>query len=214
MCDISSMRFQSLTTLIILCVCSGAASAQNTQELYRWVDGTGVVRFGDSIPAEYAEIKREVVNQHGITVDVMRAKRTQEEILEEQRQEELHTKRELQQRADQALLATYLSVDEIVLHRDRRVELFKAQARVTELYLRNLRRRMDSLTDEAAGFRPYSVDPEAPMIELDLADDMSTTKDTLARHERNLQRFQQDELNIVARFDGDIDRFKALKGLD
>ena len=52
------------------------------------------------------------------------------------------------------------------------------------------------------------------MIELDLADDMSTTKDTLARHERNLQQFQQDELNIVARFDGDIDQFKALKGLD
>jgi len=51
------MRFQSLTTLIILCVCSGAASAQNTQKLYRWVDGTGVVHFGDSIPAEYAEIK-------------------------------------------------------------------------------------------------------------------------------------------------------------
>ena len=103
MCDITSMRFQSLTTLIILCVCSGAASAQNTQKLYRWVDGTGVVHFGDSIPAEYAKIKREVVNQHGITVDVMRAKRTQEEILEEQRQEELRTKRELQQRADQAL---------------------------------------------------------------------------------------------------------------
>ena len=72
----------------------------------------------------------------------------------------------------------------------------------------------NAYADEAAGFRPYSVDPEAPMIEPDLADDMSTTKDTLTRHERNLQRFQQDELNIVARFDGDIDRFKALKGLD
>lgn len=214
MCDISSMRFQALATLMILCVCGSTASAQNSQKLYRWVDGEGVVHYGDSIPAEYAEIQREVVNEHGITLDVMRAKRTQEEIVEEQRQEELRKERELQRRADQALLATYLSVDEIILHRDRRVELFQAQARVTELYLRNLQRRMDQLTDEAADFRPYSTDPEAPMIDPDLADDMSTTKDTLARHERNLKRFQQDELNIVARFDGDIDRFKTLKGLN
>jgi len=208
------MRFQALATLLILCVCGSSASAQNSQKLYRWVDGEGVVHYGDSIPAEYAEIQREVINEHGITLDIMRAKRTQEEIIEEQRQDELRKEVELQRRADQALLATYLSVDEIIMHRDRRVELFKAQARVTELYLRNLQRRMDQLTDEAAAFRPYSTDPEAPMIDPDLADDMSTTKDTLARHERNLKRFQQDELNIVARFDGDIDRFKALKGLD
>ena len=46
--------------------------------------------------------------------------------------------KELQMRADRALLATYQNVDEIVMHRDRRVELFQAQSRVTELYLRNL----------------------------------------------------------------------------
>ena len=214
MCDISSMTSKALTTLIVLCVFGGTASAQNSQKLYRWVDGEGVVHYGDSIPAEYAEIQREVVNQHGITVDIMRAKRTEEEILEEQRQEALRAEIELQRRADQALLATYLSVDEIVLHRDRRVELFQAQARVTELYLRNVQRRMDSLTEEASGFRPYSTDPDAPMIDPDLAEDMSSTKDTIERHEQNLKRFQQDELNIVARFDGDIDRFKTLKGLN
>ncbi len=208
------MKSQALTTLIALCVFGGTANAQNSQKLYRWVDGEGVVHYGDSIPAEYAEIQREVVNQHGITVDIMRAKRTEEEILEEQRQEAMRAEVELQRRADQALLATYLSVDEIVLHRDRRVELFQAQARVTELYLRNLQRRMDSLNEEAAGFRPYRADPDAPMIDPDLAEDMSTTKDTIARHEQNLQRFQQDELSIVARFDGDIDRFKTLKGLN
>ena len=194
-------------------LCS-AAYAQNSQKLYRWVDNDGIVHFGDSIPAEYAEIERQVLNQHGVTVDVMRAKKTEEEILEEQRLEELRVERELQKRADQALLATYLTVDEIEMHRDRRVELFQAQARVTELYLRNLQRRLDSLNDEAANFRPYSDDPDAPMIDPDLARDMSSTKDTIARHEENLKRFQQDETNIVARFDGDIDRFKALKGLN
>ena len=121
---------------------------------------------------------------------------------------------ELQRRRDMALLATYLTIDEIVMHRDRRVELFQAQARVTELYLRNLQRRMESLRDEASKFRPYNTDSDAPMIDPDLANDLATTKDTIARHEENLRKFEADEQNIVARFDGDIDRFKQLKGLN
>jgi hypothetical protein len=191
-----------------------AVSASETQKLYRWVDSEGIVHYGDSIPAEYADIERQVVNDHGITVDIMRGKRSDEEIAEEKRLEQLRVQRELQRRADIALLATYLSVDEIIMHRDRRVELFQAQARVTELYLRNLQKRLVDLQSEASGFRPYSADEDAPIIDQSLATELSTTKEAIARHERNLQKFQDDEESIVARFDGDIDRFRALKGLN
>jgi uncharacterized protein DUF4124 len=213
-CDIWAVKFLTVNSLLFLCLSAGVAAAPTTQKLYRWVDNEGVVHYGDSIPAEYSDLERQVLNEHGITVDVMQAKRTAAELAEEKRQEELRVQADLQRRADQNLLATYLSVDEILLHRDRRVELFKAQARVTELYIRNLQRRMDSLRREAANFRPYSADPDAPIIDPDLADDMAITKETIARHELNLQRFQQDELNIVARFEGDIDRFRQIKGLN
>jgi hypothetical protein len=205
------MNLLRAAILLMFCLAAGAASAQ---KLYRWVDEDGVVHYGDSIPARYAEVERRVVNEHGITVDVMRAKKTEEEIAEEARLQELRTEAELQRRRDQALLATYLTIDEIEMHRDRRVELFQAQARVTELYLRNLQRRMEVLREEAARYRPYNEDPEAPMIEPDLADDLQTTRETIARHEENLRKYESDEQNIVARFDGDIDRFKELKGLN
>lgn len=202
------------TLLLLIALPVLAAAADKQQKLYRWVDNDGVVHYGDSIPAEYAEIERQVVNDHGITVDVMAAKKTEAEIAEDKRQEELRVQAELQRRADQALLATYLTVDEILMHRDRRVELFQAQARVTELYLKNLERRMTSLTEEATQYRPYSDDPDAEMIDPDLSADMQTTRETIARHEQNLQRFEDDQNNIVARFDGDIVRFKRLKGLN
>ncbi len=198
---------------LLLFALPGLAAAQQPK-LYRWVDSNGVVHYGDSIPAEYAEIERHVVNDHGITVDVMRAKKTEEEIAEEERQNALRVEAELQRRQDQALLATYLTVDEILLHRDRRVELFQAQARVTELYLKNLEKRMTSLQDEASSFRPYSEDPDAEMIDPDLTEDMQATKETIARHQENLKQFKDDQNSIVARFDGDIDRFKKLKGLN
>jgi hypothetical protein len=205
------MKVVRAAFLLIFCLVSGTVAAQ---KLYRWVDENGVVHYGDSIPARYAEVERQVVNEHGITVDVLRAKKTEEEIAEEARLEELRAEAELQRRRDQALLATYLTIDEIEMHRDRRVELFQAQARVTELYLRNLQRRMETLREEAAKFRPYNDDPDAPMIDPDLADDIQTTKETIARHEENLRKYESDEQSIVARFDGDIDRFKELKGLN
>lgn len=198
----------------ILALLPAAALAQGEQKTYRWVDKDGTIHYGDSIPAEYAEIDKQVVNEHGVTVDVMRGKKSDAEIAEEKRLDELRAQQEMQRRQDRALLATYLSVDEIEMHRDRRVELFQAQARVTELYLRNLQKRMESLRAEASRYRPYSEDPDAEMISPGLAADMATTRGAIARHEKNLQRFQDDEETIVARFDGDIGRFKALKGLN
>ncbi len=188
--------------------------ATEHQRLYRWVDDQGVVHYGDHVPAEYADAEKQVLNMRGVTVDVMRGKRTAEEIAEENRIAELRRQEDLQRRADEALLATYLSVDEILMHRDRRVELFQAQSRVTELYLRNMMRRMATLREEASNYRPYSENPEAQMINPELSEDILVTKAAIKRHQANLARFREDEQNIVARFDGDINRFKSLTGMN
>ena len=132
----------------------------------------------------------------------------------EARLETVRIAQELQQRADQALPNTYLTVEEIVMHRDRRVELYQAQSKVTELYLRNLGRRLESIRTEASRYQPYSQDPNAPMIPDDLAEDLRETKDTIARHEHNLKKYERNERQIIERFDRDISRFRILKGID
>jgi hypothetical protein len=181
---------------------------------YRWVDADGIVHYGDSIPPEYAELPKQVVNDYGVTVNNLAGKKTDEELEAERRAEEVRVAQELQQRADQALLATYLSVEEILMHRDRRVELFQAQSRVTELYLSNLNRRLDALREEAAKYQPYNEDSDAPMIPQELAEDLRTTKETIERHQSNLKKFRADEQQIITRFAGDISRFKILKGIE
>ncbi len=203
-----------ILTFSLFCLAAPFVLADESQRLYRWVDKDGVVHYGDSIPPEYAELPKEVVNDHGVTVENLAGKKTAEQIEAERLEAERQMAIELQRRADQALLATYLSVDEILMHRDRRVELFQAQSRVTELYLRNLQRRLASLRDEASDFSPYSEDPDAPMIADELAEELRVTKATIERHERNLEKYQADKQQIIARFDGDVTRFKKLKGIE
>ena len=199
--------------LLLALSLAGGALAQEAR-VYKWVDKDGITHYGDSIPVEYAELPKEVINDHGVAVARLAGKKTEAELEAERLEEERLLTVELQQRADRALLATYLSVEEILMHRDRRVELFQAQARVTELYLRNLERRMGKLRTEAANFQPYSEDPGAPMIDEELAEELRNTKGIMARHERNLDKFRADEQQIIARFDGDISRFRILKGLN
>ena len=205
------MRKLLLTTALLFLL----PLAVNAEEkkLYRWIDAEGHVHYGDRVPVEYSEFPKEVLNDHGVTVDNLEGKKTEEQLAEEKRAKEQRVAQELQQRADQALLATYLTVEEILMHRDRRVELFQAQSRVTELYLSNLARRLDTLRGEAANYKPYSENSEAPMIPEQLANQLRQTKDTIDRHQRNLKKFQTDEEQIIARFAGDISRFKILKGI-
>ena len=204
----------AISTGFLLFLGSVAAYAGQTDRVYRWVDEDGQIHYGDSVPPEYSDLPKEVLNEHAVTVDHLEGRKTEEQLAAEAKAKELAMQKELQLRADKALLATYLSVEEIVMHRDRRIELFQAQSRVTELYLRNLERRLTKLKREAAKYRPYSEDPDAPLISQDLVADINETQETIARHQRNLLKFQEDEAQMVARFEGDINRFKSLKGLN
>jgi hypothetical protein len=201
-------------TICLLALLGATASAAEEKKLYKWTDADGNVYYGDSVPAEYAERPKTVLNDQGVAVDELEGKKTEEQLAEEAREREIAVAQELQKRADMALLNTYLSVEEIVMHRDRRVELFQAQARVTELYLKNLERRMNSLRNDASNYRPYSDDDDAPMIAEDLADDLRETRETISRHERNLAKYEADEKAIIERFNADIERFKILKGIE
>ena len=149
-----------------------------------------------------------------MAVQQLEGKKTAEQLAAEEKARELEVQKELQRRADQTLLATYVNVDEIEMHRDRRVELFQAQARVTELYLRNLSRRLDDLKREAGQFKPYSSDPNAKPIDPSLVTEIGETENAIDRHEQNLRKFRQEERQIIERFNGDIQRFRRLKGID
>lgn len=183
-------------------------------KIYSWKDSEGQIHYGDSIPPEYAEQEKARVDEHGIAREIIAGKKTAEEIEAERRAEEERLAAEARRRADQALLVTYSSIEEIEMHRKRRVELFRAQARVTELFLSNQRQQLTIMEREAARYKPYSSDPDAPPIPSRLVDEIQETEALIDRQENNLQEYKNQERRIHERFERDIERFRILKGLD
>lgn len=200
--------------ILLVTVLLGPVALADQTRIICFDDDNGQRVCGDNYAPEEAPKKKKEYNTQGVPIGEIAGAKTAEELLAEAQAEEAAQALELQRRRDRALLATYQTVEEILMHRDRRVEIWQSQSRVTELYLRNLERRRDNLIQKARGFAPYAEEQDAPMIDDDLHQDILETEGTIERHKVNLMKFEEGEKEIRARFQGDIDRFKTLKGIE
>jgi len=207
-----------LLTLVALALpsLSHAQRQDGASRLYRWVDKDGVVHYGDSVPPEYANIDRNVLNSQGVRVGFQEGEVTAEERAAiERREAELEAERLAKAeiaRRDRMLLETYLTVADIEDLRNRRLELLESQIKVTELYLGNLRKRLVGLQAEATRFKPYTTEPNAPQIPDNLATDISRTAASINLYEATLSRTRRDQDALRVAFESDIERFRELKG--
>jgi hypothetical protein len=192
-----------------------ASKSSGDIKTYRWVDKDGVVHFGDSVPPEYATSEKQVLNDYGVPVSTEGGARSAEQVAAEKAAAKKAAQERqnaiLAARRDQVLLDTYLSVEEIEALRDRRIELIDTQIKVTENYLQGLRDILQKLQQEAAGFKPYSPDPQAPPIDQRLAKELSTTMDSIMLYEKNLADTRNRKADVLGQFTADISRFKELK---
>jgi hypothetical protein len=186
------------------------------RKLYTWTDDKGVVHYGDSVPPEFANRDRNLLNAQGVRVGFEEG-----EVTEAERAEIAKKKAEADaaaaaqaevDRHDKMLLQTYIAVADIEDLRNRRLELLESQIKVTELYLNNLRKRLVMLQDEAAVYKPYSANADAPQIPENLALDISRTTGSINNYEKMLSKTRSDQTALRSSFDDDIVRFRQLKG--
>ena len=208
------MKFRRLTAFLFIAGVLILGSAASAQQIRRWVDDDGVVHYGDRVPPEYANRDRDVLNNQAIRVGFEEGEVTEEERAELARlaaieEAERLAKEETAQR-DRMLLDTYLTVDDIVDLRDRRIELLESQIAVTEQYLSNLRKHMGSLQREAE--RYSEKDTAGAGLPPELALDISRTSASIALYEENLTRTRSEQDQLLSAFALDINRFVELKG--
>lgn len=209
-----AQRWQVLVAALAVMTALGAQA--EGRKVYRWVDDQGLVHFGDSVPPEYAVHDRHVLNEFGVPVareeGALTAQEKADKLAAQQAADAIKQRHEAARARDETLLDTYLTVQEIESLRDRRAEMLDGQIHYTALYLDALRDKLERLQADAARFRPYSSDPKAPPIHENLAKELSDTLDSIIRYEKTLTAARSRKVQLVAKFDDDIDRFKALKG--
>lgn len=200
--------------LTVLCAVAGistSAAGPNSgkeETVYKWVDEKGVVHYGDTIPAQYANKERRVLNEQGVEVGRLDAQKTEEQIAAEESQRRLIARA---RQRDQILLTTYVSEDQIEQLRDQRLDLIEGQVKVTTLYLDTLQGRMERLNSQAQFFKPYNSSAGAGPMPDQLASDLVRTINEIRAQKRNLDNKRKEQMALREQFQADLDRYRQLK---
>jgi hypothetical protein len=204
-----------LLPAVLLAVLAGAAGAQadKQKKLYRWVDKNGQVHYGDSVPAEYAEQDRDVLNRQGLPVGREEGTITAEEAAAKAAADKAARDEQKRKLRDRVLLQTYQSVQELEVLRDNRLELVDAQLTIQEQSLSNLRAQRAQIERIAARYAPVNTGADAPPLPDELAEDLERSSSDIQTQEANLERRRQERENIRRTFETDIERYKELRAI-
>ena len=204
-----------LPTLVLALIAGSAAAATsvNQQKLYRWVDKNGQVHYGDSIPPEYAEQDRDILNRQGVRVGHEEGLVTPEEASAKAAADKAAKEVQQKKLRDRVLLQMYQSVEEIEVLRDRRLELIEAQLTIQEQSLANLRAKLAQFEKQAARFAPRNKSADALPLPGELGLDLQRSASDIVTQQQNLEKERAERESIRATFGADIKRFRELRAV-
>ncbi len=182
-------------------------SSSGAAPVYRWVDEKGVVHYGDSVPVEYAQSERSLLNGQGVEVGHVSGGKSPAMQAEQARVDELARQHA---QHDQFLLTTYLSTKDIEQLRDERLSQMDAQIKAAAAYIEQLGARLAALEERAMHFKPYSSEATARRMPDDLAEELVHTANEARSQRVALEAKRREQIDTRAQFEGDIQRFREL----
>ena len=189
---------------VVLLLAAGAAGAG----MYRWVDGSGHVHYGDTLPPTYQQSGAAEMNKQGLVI-----KRTQSEAerkAQAERQVELDRVQQAQRQQaqqDRALTQTYTSEAEIDLARDRALDNRKLVIQGAELRIKAVEANLADLNQ-----RVSRIEQAGHQVGANLQDQV----DQATKEKMDLQRAIQDNkdamVQVREKYEADKLRFRELTG--
>lgn len=179
-------------------------------EFYRWVDDTGTIHYSDSLPPTESQKKQDLLNETGRVVKTIPAPKTVGELEQEQLlarlEEEKKQKIKKAEHRDRVLMAMYLTVEDIELVRDERIETVDSAIRITKLRKNKFTKKLDDLNESEQKFKAngQNTPPWLTKSRTHYQEQLANVEDILAIKER-------EKLVIKKRFAGDINRYLELK---
>ncbi len=200
-----------LAAILAATLMAGALAQDKTPKLYKWVDKSGIVHYGSSVPPEYANQQLEVLNSEGVTVQTVAAPKTAEEIAKDKQAKAEAAAKAKQEQAqrdnDQMLLDTYTSVADIERDRDSRLAAINSQIKVINGSISGLQGILTNYQRQASQLT-HAHKPLPAALKKNLDD----TQDQLAIDQQLLLKQQQEKQAVHDRYTAYIKRYQQLTG--
>lgn len=179
-----------------------------------WTNSEGVRECGNAIPPEYAQQKTETMNERGMTVEVQERAKTKDELEAERRAAEEEAKRQAEEKArqkeqaayDRVLLSTFLSEEEIIDSRDRKVGAIDASIEISRITIDKLEGDLTRERKRAANFeRKGKQIPENVQNSIDALERQIEDKNSY------IESKEEEKQALMDKYARDLERFRELK---
>lgn len=203
------MRIRMLVAVLLSLGLGATLEAQNKSEkLYKWTDKDGNIHYSDSIPPEAQEYARERLSDQGVSVErVDRALTPEERAAAEvaaKKAAEAAAAKEAQRKADEALLNSYASEEDLTRSYNQRMDLLAQTIDARRIEIESREQSLAKLVAQAAemerGGRPVS-DALKQMI--------SGERTEIDRQKDFLKRKETEKVTAKTEYDASLARFRA-----
>lgn len=203
------MRQPSAIAGVLLLLATGTAWAQKPS-IKCYTNEDGVRECGNVVPPEHAQQAIELKGKTGLTLQRQERAKTPEELAAEaaakEEQEKAAREARAQAAADQILLQTYASEDDIKTTRDSQVASLQSQVKLSEGRIAKLDRQLDEMIAEAA-----EVQKQGKPLPENLTAGIEAMRLERANHRRFIDERGVEIKAINEKADADLARFRALK---
>lgn len=187
-----------------------AFSAASKSYVYK--DESGAIIYTDKLPPDAVSKQRRVIDGQGLTVDRVRAARTEEEIARSKELARLRHQQQIaiarQREEDERLLRTYSGEGDILRSEKSRLQVVKAsEEQVTFAIIQHEEKLGKSVSRAAAYERRGNAVPSK------VVERIRRGEQTIAGLKQQLKQLDIDRTDIRAKFAKDLNRYRELKAL-
>jgi hypothetical protein len=197
-----------LISVIIMCAFFAAPVVH--AKLFKWVDETGQVHYGDSIPPQYQKKEHKELSDEGLTLKTKKAMPTAQQLeiqrvqLAEQKKKEKLVKEQRQR--DRVLLDTYTTERDLIAALDARIEAVDSQIQLSQSIIADAQNKLDSSEKLVE-----SLKAQGRKVPPTLYEKIKGEKKSLAINKRVADGHIDKRAKISEQFEGYIARFRELK---
>lgn len=181
----------------------GKSTSKAPAKMYKWVDKDGVVHYGSTIPAEYADQHKQELNKQGQVVKEIDGAMTPEQraAADKRKADEVAAKARAEN--DKILLSTYGSVSDLERAREARLSSLKGQVTMASSTTQSIEAEIGRLEKQ----RATAKDPK--QVEK-LDQQLAAQRRELTANQRHIVTRQEEMAQVRTQFDADIKRFREL----
>lgn len=188
------------------------AAPAAAQRLYQWVDDQGNVHYGDSIPPSQVEKRHVEMSDDGYRIREVPRAQTLEEIERERELKRLRAEQarliEDQKAADNVLLRTFRSADDLIMARDGKLAAIDVQIQLAKGSVRRQQNWLKNLRAQAA-----EMERDGRPVDDKLVEGIASTERSIQETLEAILEREQQKREVRTDFDRDLKRFRQLRNL-